>query len=189
MKRALITYTKKCAGCQVIRAPDFASQGSGLNPFWRWNSAHDCLAGGGILLMTVWLEVEFCSWLFGWRWNSSHDCLVLCCTEHFIIIIRSSRYDLNNVERDVKTKSSSSHIQATKSQISCTFVSLNLMEWNQHANPSPLWAYIIKYILKWLIWKMKIQLTLFIWKSQGLSEILWDIPYLDISDLQKWRKI
>ena len=32
---------------------------------------------------------------------SAHDCMALHCTEHFIIILPSTRYD-NNVERDVK---------------------------------------------------------------------------------------
>ena len=37
-----------------------------------------------------------------WRWNSSDDFMTLHCTEPFIITLPSSRYDLNNVERDVK---------------------------------------------------------------------------------------
>ena len=34
--------------------------------------------------------------------NSEHDCTSFRCREPFIIILPSSRYDLNNVERDVK---------------------------------------------------------------------------------------
>ena len=42
-----------------------------------------------------------------WRRNSAHECKVLpCpCTEHFIITLPSSRYDLDNVKRDVKHQS------------------------------------------------------------------------------------
>ena len=36
------------------------------------------------------------------RWNSVHDYMALLCTEPFIIILLSSRYDLNNTERNVK---------------------------------------------------------------------------------------
>ena len=37
-----------------------------------------------------------------WRRNSSRDCTMLHYTQPFIIILPFSRYDLNNVERDVK---------------------------------------------------------------------------------------
>ena len=37
-----------------------------------------------------------------WRQNSAHGCMALLCTEPFIITLKSSRYDLNNVERDIK---------------------------------------------------------------------------------------
>ena len=37
-----------------------------------------------------------------WRQNSAHDCMVLHCTEHFIVTLPSSRYDLNDIEGDVK---------------------------------------------------------------------------------------
>ena len=37
-----------------------------------------------------------------WRQNSAHDYMALYCTEPFIIIITSTRYDLNNVERNEK---------------------------------------------------------------------------------------
>ena len=43
-----------------------------------------------------------------WRRNSSHDCMVLHCLEPFIIILPSSRYNLNNVKRGIKHKSSTS---------------------------------------------------------------------------------
>ena len=36
------------------------------------------------------------------RRNSAHDCMVFHCTEPFIIILPLSRYDLNNVEREVQ---------------------------------------------------------------------------------------
>ena len=36
------------------------------------------------------------------RLNSAHDCMAFHCTEAFIITFPSSKYDLNNVERDVK---------------------------------------------------------------------------------------
>ena len=36
---------------------------------------------------------------FRQRRNSAHDCTALHCTEPFIIILSSSQYDLNNVER------------------------------------------------------------------------------------------
>ena len=35
-------------------------------------------------------------------WNSAHDSTALHCTEPFIIILPSSPYDLDNIERDVK---------------------------------------------------------------------------------------
>ena len=38
----------------------------------------------------------------GLRWNSTCVCTTLHCTEPFIITLPSSRYDLNNVERDIK---------------------------------------------------------------------------------------
>ena len=37
-----------------------------------------------------------------WRWNSAHNCMAFHCAEIFIIILPSSRYELNNVERDIK---------------------------------------------------------------------------------------
>ena len=42
-------------------------------------------------------------------WNSAHDCMALYCTEPFIIILPSSRCDLNNVEKDEGTPN---HYQA-----------------------------------------------------------------------------
>ena len=39
---------------------------------------------------------------FHWRRDLAHDCSALHCTEPFIIILPSSQYDLNNVERDVQ---------------------------------------------------------------------------------------
>ena len=46
---------------------------------------------------TVGPGFEYC-----WRVNSAYDCMVLHHTEPFIIILSSSQYDLNNVERAVK---------------------------------------------------------------------------------------
>ena len=40
--------------------------------------------------------------VFHWSRNSAYDCTTLHLTEPFIIILSSSRYYLNNVERDVK---------------------------------------------------------------------------------------
>ena len=40
-----------------------------------------------------------------WRQNSAHDCTVLHCTNPFIVTLPSSRYGLNNVETDIKYKS------------------------------------------------------------------------------------
>ena len=37
-----------------------------------------------------------------WRRNSAHDCTVLHCTEPFIVIFPSSRYNLDEIKRDVK---------------------------------------------------------------------------------------
>ena len=39
-----------------------------------------------------------------WRQNSSHDYTALDCAEPFFITLPLSRYDLNNVERDVKNQ-------------------------------------------------------------------------------------
>ena len=36
------------------------------------------------------------------RQNSVHNCMMLHCIKPFIITLPLSRYDLNNVERDVK---------------------------------------------------------------------------------------
>ena len=49
------------------------------------------------MLPTLDQEVGFES-----RQNSSHDLTAFHCTELFIITLPSSRYDLNNVERDLK---------------------------------------------------------------------------------------
>ena len=37
-----------------------------------------------------------------WKWYSAHNCRMLHCSELYIIILLLSRYDLNNVERDIK---------------------------------------------------------------------------------------
>ena len=54
---------------------------------------------------------DFRSWRHGlesrWRRNSPHDCMALHCTKPSIITLPLSQYDLKNVERDVKHKSSS----------------------------------------------------------------------------------
>ena len=39
---------------------------------------------------------------YHWWGNSAHDCMALHCIEPFIITLSLYRYDLNNVERDVK---------------------------------------------------------------------------------------
>ena len=47
--------------------------------------------------------------------ETAHDCMMLHCTEPFIIPFTSSKYDLNNVERNIKTISSSSSSSSSSS--------------------------------------------------------------------------
>ena len=51
--------------------------------------------------MTDWLAFPTSDQKFSYS-NPAYDCMALHYTEPFIIIFPSSRYDLNDVERDVK---------------------------------------------------------------------------------------
>ena len=56
-----------------------------------------CMGSVGVAEWITGLGIESC-----WRQNSALECTALQCKEPFIITLPSSRYDLYNVERDVK---------------------------------------------------------------------------------------
>ena len=54
--------------------------------------------------------------------GTAHHYMMLHCTEPFIIPFTSSKYDLNNVERDIKTKSSSSSSSSDQAVWICRLI-------------------------------------------------------------------